>query len=1162
MKIVFRGASSAALLVGMLGGVAFGQEAPATVTTSQAPAPAPQVAQAPEQVTPAAPQDAAADRVVVVGSLIATTAEDAPKPVEVYGADDLAAQGNPSTADFLRSLSVSASSGLGFGQANPDVVTGSGFANADMRGQGSNGSLVLFNGRRMASTNGGFGADINTIPSEVLQAVEVLKDGASATYGAGAVGGVINFTTRRDIDAPQVSFETTIYDGSQSYKADFLTGWVGDASNFLISFSHFHEDPLEATERSFATLPYNINPAGYSNTAVGPARFQPTGAGVNFYDSTTYNPTTGLALGSSINDYRGGATTTLAGVTAQGRADCQAVGGYIYGDVDPTGTDATTSKTLCGFNENLLNQLVSDQTNDRIYAEFNGNLSDTMEFHIDGVYSKSVTLALVPPSPNASGSAIASQIGAYVVPRNVRVVNTAGAFGGTTVANPFMQDFIPRTGAVVGANGALVKPASAWRPFIYGGNPAYGGDGREQQTYDRERVMINAGLKGEFQSEGWMSFLNGITYDYAIQYNQYKDDRVVPAIFRSRVQNALLGYGGASCLAADRVATDYSSPEAYSRTVGIQSEIAPGTNGCEFFNPFVSSFQTSIATGQVNPQYGGLAFTNSRALADWMTQEDRNSEQNTEAVTFDAVWTGVVPETMFSLPGGEIGWAAGAQLRANELRAAYWSDNNNEERMISQTCPWPDLGNITIAGLNQNLGASPTQNQLGCLSGHTGVYLAGGIPTTTNATPPDMQDSQTVAYFAEIQLPVLDNLNLSASIRNESYNNDKISGTIYSLAGKYSVTDNIYVRASYGTNFRAEGALDLTPGSVTQGVNTGVLSPLFGSNFNVATRTTVDRSLGLEDDKTANVGVGFDFDIGEGRLRASVDWFNIEVEGAFGTTSLNTIMTNVFGPQCPPSNPADPNSPPLASCAVSQQTAQPGAGGPTVQANCNARLRQFIVFANNNTCTQGVTTAANGGSALLVDLVSLNASGFLTNGYDYSIDFSYPLLDGNFGINLTATQNTVYKFKGFDVNGVLFADDQNILGGTNTLNGLGASPSQKWRGNLSLRWANDQHSVNFRANYLSGSNDNRSLALYAPVINNTGTTTDVLSGYGRFAKEYLDYDVTYQWTAPFWEELTFRASVLNIADKAPPAAQSSVGYSTGAGDPRGRRIEFGINKKF
>src|SRR5262249_26453434 len=158
--------------------------------------------------------------------------------------------------------------------------------------------------------------------------------------------------------------------------------------------------------------------------------------------------------------------------------------------------------------------------------------------------------------------------------------------------------FITRTGATMGANGAVIMSASQWRPFMYGGNPAYLGttDGREQQKYDRERFMINAGLKGEFTDEGVFGFLNGVHYDLGLQYNQYKDDRAIPAIFRSRVQNALLGYGGPNCLAQDRVATDYSSAEAYSRTIGIQSDTAPGTNGCMFLNPFASSYQTSIAT--------------------------------------------------------------------------------------------------------------------------------------------------------------------------------------------------------------------------------------------------------------------------------------------------------------------------------------------------------------------------------------------------------------------------------------------------------------------------------------------------------------------------------------------------------------------------------------
>jgi outer membrane receptor protein involved in Fe transport len=1132
MKISLGGASSAALLLGIYSGLgaAWAQQ---TVTTSQPAPSADQQAARVEQTAPA--DDQKADRVIVTGSLIATTAENAPKPVEVYTADDLEAQGMPSASDFIRSLTVSASSNLGFGQSNPDVITGSGFSNVDMRGQGSNGSMVLFNGRRLASTNGGFGADINTIPTEALGSVEVLKDGASATYGAGAVGGVMNFTTRRDIDAPQVNFETTMYEGSKSYKFDFLTGWVGDSGNVLISASHFHEDPLEATEREFATIPYALNPAGYTNNATQPGRFNLVN---NFYDPTLLT----LTSTGTVNDYRGGAGTTT---TAQGRADCQAVGGYIYGDVDPTGTDLTTvPKTLCGFNENLFNQLVSDQTLDKAYVEFNSDITDSMSVHVDGIWSKSLTKALTPPSPSASGSAIDASLGTYAIPVNVQRYNTAGApiLGGTT-ANPYMADFASRTGASPTAAGALIIPSAQWRPFFYGGNPAYTDDGRELQTYDRERFMVNAGINGDFTDDGLLKFLSGIHYDFNIQYNQYKDDRTVPAMFRSRVQNALLGYGGAGCTAVDRVATDYSSAAAYTRTVGIQSDTAPGTNGCQWLNPFASSFSRSIASGQTNPQYGGAAFDNSSTLAQWITQEDRTSEENTEAVTFDAVFTGTVPDSMFTLPGGDIGWAVGSQIRANERRAVYTSDNVNEKRMITEVCPWPDFSYLATiaatpgASTNFNPGASPTLNQRGCTSAQLGTYLTAGNSTTTNtgtSLTPDFFDSQTVAFFGELQLPILDNLNLSASLRNEDYNNGKIAGTIYSVAGKYDITDNIYVRASHGTNFRAEGALDSIPGQVGFTIGTGGATTI-GTANTFPLVTTVSNDLSLEDDTTTNLGIGLDYNIGEGRFRASADFFEIVVDGAFSTTTSAVVLSNVFA-------------------------GQPGAGSLAAQALCTARLRQFVVFTGGNTCTQGVTTGAQIDH---VDVVSLNGAGFITNGVDYTLDYSQPLFDGTFSVNLTATNNLVYKFKGYEVNGVVFQPDQNLLGGVNNvlLGGQG-SPMQEWRSNLSLRWSNDFHSFNLRANYLSGLTDNRLSALFTPIVNNTAAGTDVFSTYGVSPKEYLDFDFNYIWTPDFWGDLSLRASVLNIADKRPPAYQGSAGYLTGAGDPRGRRIEFSISKKF
>ncbi len=1137
MKLAFRGASGAALIIGLAGGLqgAWAQQTQTVPTTT----PTPQTTQATtvDQTAPAQEGQQATDRVVVTGSFIATAPEDAPKPVEVYTADDLQNQGAPSVVDFIRSLSVSASSGIGFGQTNPEVLAGSGFANVDLRGQGSNATLVLMNGRRMATTNGGFGADINTVPMEALEAVEILKDGASATYGAGAVGGVVNFRTRRDIDAPQVTVETTQYDGSQSYKVDFLTGWVGDASNFLISASHFDEDPLEATERAYSSLPFDVNPGTYTLTATNPGRFQPTFAGVggaqigatNFYTSATQT-----VLGG-VNDYYGGSASTLAGVTAQGRAACEAIGGFIAADLQ--GGTSVTTPTGCAYPEFLFNQLVSDQTTDRVFAEFNADLTETMEFHIDTLYSKSETIAVAPPTggPNApvmdnSVSVAACQLAQscyYVIPRRVQTFTTAGAPTGSFVANPFMADFLARTGTNTGPTGALYT-SSAFRPYFFGGNPLFE-DGRERQTFHRERFQVNVGLKGEFQSESLLSFLNGISYDYAGQVNQYSDTRRLPDIFKSRLQNALLGYGGPNCEAVDRVPTDFTSAATYNRTIGIQSDTAPGTDGCEFFNPFASAWATSIANGAANPQYGGAAFENSLGMASWLTHEDRTMETQYQSATFDFLWTGTIPETVFELPGGEIGWAAGTQWRQTERRDMVYSDVQDEEQMINQLCPFPDqavVEDIDPNASGEQVGPADQPGSRGCRTTQ-GAYYSGGRLTT----PPNFVDSQTLAYFAELQLPVTDRLNFSASVRREEFNGGDITGDIWSVAGKYDITDNFYFRGSYGTNFRAEAALDLVPGTLELDTFNGP-SAIFGDNFLINRGTTVASDLGIEEDTTLNLGVGYQGDIGEGRLRAAIDFFEIVIDGEVQTTSSTTIVNNVFG-------------------------GQPGVGTSAVEANCAAALIAFVDFGG--ACVQGVTTAQD---ILRVNRFILNGPGFITNGFDYTLDYSHPLFDGTGSFNLTATQNTVYKVKGYDVNGVPFQADANALGFDNILTGSGASPSQEWRGNATLRWANDRHNVSLRANYVGGMIDNRSLALFAPLVNNPGTANDTFSTYGVAADDYVDFDFNYIWTAPFWEELELRFSVLNLTDEDPMPYQTGNGYYSGVGDPRGRRFEFGATKRF
>lgn len=144
--------------------------------------------------TAAYAQDAELEEVVVTGSRIAR--EDgfgAVAPVSVVNSEDIRATGFTRMEDVLNTLPS-----IETGQ-NAFISNGaSGTASVDLRGLGAERTLVLFNGRRMQS--GGIYSitpDVNQVPAALVERVEVLTGGASATYGADAVAGVVNFITRR-----------------------------------------------------------------------------------------------------------------------------------------------------------------------------------------------------------------------------------------------------------------------------------------------------------------------------------------------------------------------------------------------------------------------------------------------------------------------------------------------------------------------------------------------------------------------------------------------------------------------------------------------------------------------------------------------------------------------------------------------------------------------------------------------------------------------------------------------------------------------------------------------------------------------------------------------------------------------------------------------------
>ncbi|MYM22022.1 TonB-dependent receptor [Duganella sp. FT135W] len=140
-------------------------------------------------------------RVEITGSSIKRIDAETALPVQIISREDIDKSGVTTAAELLKNISANTAP-LSDGASITDGTSGQrGFNGANLRGIGVSSTLVLLNGRRLAnfaSPGDNAGVDLNNIPAGAIQRVEVLKDGASAIYGTDAIGGVINFITRKD----------------------------------------------------------------------------------------------------------------------------------------------------------------------------------------------------------------------------------------------------------------------------------------------------------------------------------------------------------------------------------------------------------------------------------------------------------------------------------------------------------------------------------------------------------------------------------------------------------------------------------------------------------------------------------------------------------------------------------------------------------------------------------------------------------------------------------------------------------------------------------------------------------------------------------------------------------------------------------------------------
>jgi iron complex outermembrane receptor protein len=217
-------------------------------------------------------------RIEITGSAIKRVAAETAVPITVIRSDELKQQGITSVEQVISVISAvqmtqNMASAIGSG-------TG-GASYADMRALGFNKTLVLLNGQRIANNAvSGTAPDLNMIPFSAIDRVEVLRDGASSLYGTDAIGGVINFITRRDFTGGTIGIgaERPEKDGGKTDSAEIGFGFGNLQSqgfNVFGTLSFKKRDYIRGNERDFnkrivGGLSNSAFPANYQTVENGP----------------------------------------------------------------------------------------------------------------------------------------------------------------------------------------------------------------------------------------------------------------------------------------------------------------------------------------------------------------------------------------------------------------------------------------------------------------------------------------------------------------------------------------------------------------------------------------------------------------------------------------------------------------------------------------------------------------------------------------------------------------------------------------------------------------------------------------------------------------------------------------------------------------------------
>jgi outer membrane receptor protein involved in Fe transport len=575
-------------------------------------------ANAQEEETEEAEEEGSTQPILVTGSRIARPTLQSAVPLTSVTIEDLTGTGELSLGDALNDLPSLRST---FSSGNSSRFIGTaGLSLLDLRGLGTDRTLVLVNGRRhVTSTPGDNGFDVNTIPTDLVERIDIVTGGNSAIYGSDAVAGVVNFILRRDFDGITVRAQGGISDRGDrgTYFASILAGqnFADGRGNVAVAAEYTRQQPLFFNQRD-----------GLTGAASGRCQFQLTDAQGAAGGEVGFSATDGIPDNTFLCGIRNG--TISDGGTVGGLSGGRFLRFDDFGNLfvdTPTQNFASvgSGNTQGGFGSTLRNTggllAAVDRYSVNLLAHY--DVSDAFKPFIEAKYVRTDVLGEGQPSffsgvPQTLGGPAFRCNNGFLTAQNIAVFQQNGLCTnlatGTFGLNRFNIDL---------------------------------GGRRFEGT--RETYRAVGGVEGTF-NEDW-------NYELAINYGRFK----------------AVGFNTNNLVIFNQAGTAFDG-----FNLAVDAVLAPATfTGTNFVTNAAGqrvicrvNSVTNVNTACIPINVFGQNRADPRAL-DFVNTEGRTDEFASQFVA--SAFVGGDLSQLFELPGGPIAFAFGAEYRKEKASIDY-----------------------------------------------------------------------------------------------------------------------------------------------------------------------------------------------------------------------------------------------------------------------------------------------------------------------------------------------------------------------------------------------------------------------------------------------------------------------------------------------------------